>query len=53
MGHNEPQPQVSLPPEVADWMGADDAPSGTTTDFLDVPVQRGWRERLKDLLADD
>lgn len=50
--HNEQQQQrkVALPPEIAEWMGAPDRPMVVAQSQIDVPAQRGWRERLRALL---
>ena len=49
MRNNGSEPKVSLPPEVADWMGAAED-TALATAHVGVPGQRGWRERLKDLM---
>lgn len=51
MRNSQHESKVALPREIADWMGVPDAVAATAPAArLDVPQQRGWRERLKDLM---
>lgn len=52
MHGNQHHAKVALPPEIAEWMGASDRTSeGSAPAGVEVPSQRGWRDRLKTLLG--